>query len=106
MSRRGLTAGPALSLICLGLAVAGCDSRQGGQPKVPSAQNDPDAVRRARMVDSQIVARGVRDPRVLAAMRKVPRHEFVDPAQRASAYESSVADRGQPDHLPALTSWP
>ena len=29
------------------------------------------------MVDEQIVARGVRDPRVLAAMRKVPRHEFV-----------------------------
>ncbi len=39
------------------------------------------------MVDSQILARGVRDPRVLTAMRKVPRHEFVDPAQRASAYE-------------------
>jgi protein-L-isoaspartate(D-aspartate) O-methyltransferase len=39
------------------------------------------------MVETQIVARGVRDPRVLAAMRKVPRHLFVDPAQRAEAYE-------------------
>jgi protein-L-isoaspartate(D-aspartate) O-methyltransferase len=39
------------------------------------------------MVETQIVARGVRDPRVLAAMRKVPRHLFVDPAQRAQAYE-------------------
>ena len=39
------------------------------------------------MVESQIVARGVRDPRVLAAMRKVPRHRFVDDAQRAEAYE-------------------
>lgn len=39
------------------------------------------------MVDTQIVARGVRDPRVLAAMRKVPRHLFVEPAQRAEAYE-------------------
>ena len=87
MSLTGLRARPALSLICLGLAVAGCDSRQGGQPKVPSAQNDPDAARRARMVDSQILARGVRDPRVLAAMRKVPRHDFVGSAQRASAYE-------------------
>ena len=82
-----LPAGPALSLFCLGLAAAACDSRQGGQPKVPSAQNDPDAASRARMVDSQILARGVRDPRVLAAMRKVPRHEFVDSSQRASAYE-------------------
>jgi protein-L-isoaspartate(D-aspartate) O-methyltransferase len=39
------------------------------------------------MVETQIVARGVRDQRVLAAMRKVPRHLFVDPAQRAEAYE-------------------
>ncbi len=39
------------------------------------------------MVETQIVARGVRDPRVLAAMRKVPRHLFVDAAQRAEAYE-------------------
>jgi protein-L-isoaspartate(D-aspartate) O-methyltransferase len=39
------------------------------------------------MVDSQIVARGVRDPRVLTAMREVPRHLFVDPAQRGEAYE-------------------
>jgi protein-L-isoaspartate(D-aspartate) O-methyltransferase len=39
------------------------------------------------MVETQIVARGVRDPRVLAAMRKVPRHLFVDPSQRSQAYE-------------------
>ncbi|MDQ5857153.1 MAG: protein-L-isoaspartate(D-aspartate) O-methyltransferase [Acidobacteriota bacterium] len=39
------------------------------------------------MVETQLVARGVRDPRVLAAMRKVPRHLFVDPEQRAQAYE-------------------
>jgi protein-L-isoaspartate(D-aspartate) O-methyltransferase len=41
---------------------------------------------RARMVTEQIEARGVRDPRVLAAMRKVPRHEFVPPERRADAY--------------------
>ncbi len=32
---------------------------------------------RHRMVDTQIAARGVRDPRVLAAMKKVPRHRFI-----------------------------
>jgi len=32
---------------------------------------------RSRMVDTQIEARGVGDPRVLAAMRRVPRHLFV-----------------------------
>jgi protein-L-isoaspartate(D-aspartate) O-methyltransferase len=39
------------------------------------------------MVESQIVARGVRDPRVLEAMRQVPRHRFVDPSQHSGAYE-------------------
>jgi protein-L-isoaspartate(D-aspartate) O-methyltransferase len=32
---------------------------------------------RHRMVDRQIAARGVSDPRVLAAMKKVPRHRFI-----------------------------
>jgi protein-L-isoaspartate(D-aspartate) O-methyltransferase len=32
---------------------------------------------RHRMVDTQIAARRVSDPRVLAAMRKVPRHRFI-----------------------------
>jgi len=38
------------------------------------------------MVADQIAARGVKDPRVLAAMREVPRHEFVPPDVRADAY--------------------
>lgn len=39
------------------------------------------------MVETQIIARGVRDPRVLAAMREVPRHLFVDLSQRGRAYD-------------------
>jgi protein-L-isoaspartate(D-aspartate) O-methyltransferase len=42
---------------------------------------------RAGMVASQVEGRGVRDPAVLAAMRKVPRHRFVPEALRAEAYE-------------------
>jgi protein-L-isoaspartate(D-aspartate) O-methyltransferase len=42
---------------------------------------------RQRMVQLQIVERGVRDERVLAAMRKVPRHAFVLPDRAAEAYE-------------------
>jgi protein-L-isoaspartate(D-aspartate) O-methyltransferase len=38
---------------------------------------DSYAALRERMVDQQIEARGVVDPRVLAAMRKVPRHLFI-----------------------------
>ncbi len=41
---------------------------------------------RERMVEEQLVARGVTDPRVLAAMRRVPRHLFVDEALRERAY--------------------
>ena len=39
------------------------------------------------MVSRQIEARGVRDPRVLRAMREVPRHRFVPESERASAYD-------------------
>ena len=38
------------------------------------------------MVRNQIMARGVEDPRTIAAMDKVPRHEFVPEQQRARAY--------------------
>jgi len=41
---------------------------------------------RLRMVQAQIEARGVRDPRVLAAMSEVPRHLFVTAEQRHLAY--------------------
>ena len=44
---------------------------------------------RERMVDEQIAARGVSDLRVLAALRKVPRHAFVDPSFAARAYDDT-----------------
>jgi protein-L-isoaspartate(D-aspartate) O-methyltransferase len=50
-------------------------------------QTDPHADARARMVEQQIAARGVKDPRVLAAMGKVPRHRFVQPTQAGNAYD-------------------
>jgi protein-L-isoaspartate(D-aspartate) O-methyltransferase len=66
----------------------GCDRHSGASAvKSTPTSADTDAARRARMVETQIVARGVRDPRVLEAMREVPRHLFVDASQRAEAYE-------------------
>ena len=41
---------------------------------------------RERMVEEQLVRRGVTDERVLAAMRRVPRHRFVEEALRDRAY--------------------
>jgi len=51
------------------------------------AAADDFAALRERMVREQIAARGVTDRRVLAAMRKVPRHEFVPDIRRADAYQ-------------------
>ncbi len=42
---------------------------------------------RSKMLESQIISRGVKDPRVLKAMEKVKRHSFVDEYLRTRAYE-------------------
>jgi protein-L-isoaspartate(D-aspartate) O-methyltransferase len=39
------------------------------------------------MVENQLRARGIRDERLLRAMERVPRHEFVEPSYRNQAYE-------------------
>jgi protein-L-isoaspartate(D-aspartate) O-methyltransferase len=52
---------------------------------VPAEEGALEVARR-RMVDEQLVARGIRDPRVLEAMARVPRERFVDSALRARAY--------------------
>jgi protein-L-isoaspartate(D-aspartate) O-methyltransferase len=49
---------------------------------------------RHRMVDAQISRRGVRDERVLAALRTVPREAFVAEGFEASAYEDSARPIG------------
>jgi protein-L-isoaspartate(D-aspartate) O-methyltransferase len=52
-----------------------------------AAESDRLARTRAEMVSNQIAARGIRDPRVLEAMKTVERHLFVPDASRAHAYE-------------------
>ncbi len=42
--------------------------------------------RRENMVISQLMARDITDPLVLSAMRKIPRHEFVDDRVKDEAY--------------------
>lgn len=56
-----------------------------------SGKPDPAELRR-RMVEEQVVPRGVRDETVLEALRAVPRHLFVPAAHRWAAY----ADRALP----------
>ncbi|MGY3032931.1 protein-L-isoaspartate(D-aspartate) O-methyltransferase [Bradyrhizobium sp. USDA 4354] len=45
---------------------------------------------RDRMVDVQLARRGIRDPRVLEAMRQVPRERFVESGFEEFAYEDSA----------------
>lgn len=55
----------------------------------PALQTARDAYQQQReqMVTGQIAARDVRDPRVLGAMREIPRHLFVPESLRGQAYE-------------------
>jgi protein-L-isoaspartate(D-aspartate) O-methyltransferase len=60
-----------------------------GSPRLPLAADDAFALERKRMVAEQIAGpgRGITNARVLAAMTKVPRHEFVPGPQRSLAYQ-------------------
>jgi len=64
--------GLALALLPAGVRPAGADEL---------------AERRQRMVETQIRARGIESPAVLAAMAKVPRHLFVPDTYREQAHE-------------------
>ena len=70
----------AAALVALGIACADPTTT------TTTMQPDFDALRE-RMVREQLASRDVTDARVLAAMRRVPRHEFVPAALRAQAYE-------------------
>jgi protein-L-isoaspartate(D-aspartate) O-methyltransferase len=65
------------------------------------ARGDDSAAREARraeredMVEHHIAARGVRDPRVLAALAAVPREWFVPPALAHAAYEDAPLPIGE-----------
>ncbi|HEY4257647.1 MAG TPA: protein-L-isoaspartate(D-aspartate) O-methyltransferase [Candidatus Udaeobacter sp.] len=66
-------------LILVAVSVTGC-----GRTAPPVSEF---AAQRQRMVQQQLVARGITDERVLAAMGKVPREEFVRPESRGVSYE-------------------
>ena len=55
---------------------------------------DPTTARQL-MVESQLRARGISDPRVLDTMLRVPRHEFVPETHRTEAYEDHPLPIGE-----------
>lgn len=50
---------------------------------------------RERMVEEQLVQRGIKDPLILDAMRRVPRHLFVDASVRDQAYDDHPLPIGE-----------
>ncbi len=83
---------PAVGVLALGVLMAACGFFDRGA----SSADAPDwAALRERMVRTQIEARGVHDPLVLEAMRKVPRHEFVPEGVRNQAYADSPLPIGE-----------
>ena len=50
---------------------------------------------RQKMVEEQIIARGIKDPKLIAAMKKVPRHVFVEEALQSQGYSDHPLPIGE-----------
>lgn len=53
------------------------------------------SIARRRMVEEQVIARGIADQRVIDAMLKVPRHKFVEQALEGKAYQDAPLPIGE-----------
>jgi len=87
----------ALATVCAAAFAVGCTVNSSEEEAIHDL-----AQARRHMVQEQIRGRGVRDPRVLAAMEKVPRHELVPADVRDHAYQ----DRPLPIGLGQTISQP
>jgi protein-L-isoaspartate(D-aspartate) O-methyltransferase len=70
---------------CMVAGLGGC-----GSPQKTGLSEDQYAAARERMVRNQLESRDIRDAKVLAAMREVPRHKFVPPEIVDSAYDDNA----------------
>ena len=82
--------GAGILLAVLTMACADGDGVGAGTDPRTSAKEAPGSDKgRISMVSGQIEARGIRNPRGLAALRKVPRHRFVPDELRGQAYRDT-----------------
>ena len=82
----------ARTLLCgLAMTLAGCGSRMPGDSSGPTRWD----AERQRMVTDQLAVRGIHNQRVLAAMGRVPRHEFVPEEVRNAAYDDGALPIGE-----------
>jgi len=95
---------------CRGVVLAMVLGTACGLPARDGAEQAPHnryAGQRERMVTEQLAGRDIRAPRVLEAMRRVPRHLFVPMPQRLSAYEDFPLPigRGQTISQPYIVAY-
>jgi len=82
-------------------------ARNNGIARAGTSVSMPDpTTSRQSMVESQLRARGISDPRVLDTMLRVPRHQFVPETYRSEAYEDHPLPIGDDQPSPSRTSLP
>ena len=81
------------------------DWKDSGDPAADLSATQYESLRRS-MTETQIQRRGINDEAVLAAMRTVPRHEFVPAEYRKRAYEDAPLpiDEGQTISQPYMVA--
>jgi len=92
------------ALIILTLLIApGCSCGTG--EKIVQQEEKYTRLRNS-MVENQIIKRGITDKKVIEAMKKIPRHEFVDENYKDSAYEDIPLpiDMGQTIYQPYIVA--
>jgi protein-L-isoaspartate(D-aspartate) O-methyltransferase len=91
----GVVAAAAWSLVAAPPA-RGQEAKRGSEPPETARQSDdPTAAARNRMVQRHLVERGIKNPRVLAAFRTVPRHRFLPPGTQRQAYDDESIPIGE-----------
>jgi protein-L-isoaspartate(D-aspartate) O-methyltransferase len=85
-----------VAVLAFSLHMSRCVSDPPRPMKSLATQSDVEAAATSReqMVKHQLESRGIRDPRVLKAMRKVPRDKFVLPEFRSRAYDDGALPIG------------
>jgi len=84
-----------LGLLIGATVMAGEGRAQGNRSGKAGSRRPTMEELRMHMVDEEIVAAGVKNPRVIAAMRATPRHEFVPTDLRSNAYYDMALPIGE-----------
>lgn len=94
-----------LMVLCLAMATMGPSCEKLGKDPGPMT-DESRQFERARLVEDHIIPSGVSDPRVLAAMTRVPRHRFVPEGYASMAYldEPLPIGHGQTISQPSLVA--